>query len=103
LYDEWCDAERENLKERYLVILDRLRQYFFRQGDYTSTVEFCNIMLKKDNCLEEVHRRLIASYRALGARDKAIRQFKKCVKTLKAELGIEPSRVTCELYEKMRT
>jgi len=102
LFEEWCELERENLKERYLVILDRLSLYAFRQGNYASTVELCNTMLKKDNCLEEIHRRLIASYRALGARDKAIRQFNKCSQTLQKELGIDPSQTTFELYEKIR-
>jgi DNA-binding SARP family transcriptional activator len=103
LYQQWSEGERENLKERYLVILDRLSLYSFRKGDYKSTVELCNIMLKKDNCLEEIHRRLIASYRALGSRDKAIKQFTKCSETLKKELGIEPSQTTRELFDKIRT
>ena len=82
LYEDWCGPERENIKERYLVMLDRLSQYSFRKGNYNSTIELCNIMLKKDNCLEEIHRRLIASYRASGARGKAIKQYKKCAQTL---------------------
>lgn len=102
MYEDWCEGERENLKERYIVILDRLSLYSFRKGDYKSTVELCNIMLKKDNCLEEIHRRLIASYRALGSRDKAIKQFTKCSQMLKKELGIEPSQTTRELYDKIR-
>jgi DNA-binding SARP family transcriptional activator len=102
LYEEWCEPERENIKERYLVILDRLSLHAFRQGSYNSTIEICNTMLQKDNCLEEIHRRVIASYRALGARDKAIKQFKKCKQMLQKELGINPSQTTLELYEKIR-
>ncbi len=102
LYEQWSEGERENLKERYLVILDRLSLYSFRKGDYNSTVALCNIMLNKDNCLEEIHRRLIASYRALGSRDKAIKQYTRCSQTLQKELGIVPSQTTRELYEKIR-
>jgi hypothetical protein len=37
-----------------------------------------------------------------GDRAGAIRQFQRCVAALHEELGIKPSRRTCEVYERIR-
>ena len=56
------------------------------------------MMLEKDDCLENVHRKLILCYYRLGRRDKAIRQYYKCSEALRKELNIEPSQSTKELF-----
>ncbi len=97
-YEEWCESERENLKDRYLMLLERLSLHFFEEGNYTVAANICKRILEQDNCLENAHRRLIICYDRLAQRDRAIRQYQRCAKALREELGIDPSRETNELF-----
>ncbi len=97
-YDEWCESERDNMKEIYLFILDRMAAHFFANDAYPATIQVLQKMLGKDDCLEDVHRKLILCYYRLGYRDKAIRQYYKCAEILRKELNIEPSLSTRELF-----
>jgi len=99
--ENWIEMERENLREIYLNILGKLSLYFFQQGKYMISLQVCKEALQKDNCLEEVHRRIMACYFSLKMRDKAIRQFYKCAKILKEELEIEPSKTTLKLFKQI--
>lgn len=100
--ESWVELERENLREIFLAILGKLSLYYFQQGKYMVALQVCKEALKKDNCLEEVHRRMMACYYSLKMRDKAIRQFYKCEKIIKEELEIQPSTTTVELFKKIR-
>lgn len=99
MLEEWCESERDNLKETYLFILNRLSDYFFQQKSYTASVNVCRKILAKDPCIEETHQRLIICYQNLGMRDKAIRQFYLCEETLKKELSVRPSDYTRSLFQ----
>ena len=98
-YEEWCELERDNLKETYLILLDRLGTYFLQQEVYSMAESVFRMMLEKDDCLENIHRKLILCYYQLGRRDLAIRQYHKCVEALQKELNIEPSLSTKELFQ----
>jgi len=97
-YDEWCESERDNLKETYLVILNSLNTIFFERAEYDACVKICKKMLEKDPYLEDVHRRLMECYDQMGLRDLAKSQYLKCEKCLQEEFEIPPSRATQDLY-----
>ena len=99
--ENWIEIERDNLREIFLSILGKLSLYYFQQGKYMVALQVSKEALKKDNCLEEVHRRIMACYFSLKMRDKAIRHFYKCAKILNEELEIEPSKATLELFKKI--
>lgn len=98
LFEEWCESERDNLKETYLFILNRLSDFFFQQEAYTVAISVCQKILARDPCLEETHRRLIICYDRLGMRDKAIRQYFRCEEALKEELSVRPSDQMRQLF-----
>lgn len=98
-YEDWCEQERDNLKETYLILLDRLGTYFLKEEDCLMAEKVFRKMLEKDACLENVQRKLILCYYRLGRRDKAIRQYYKCAEALQKELNIEPSLSTKELFQ----
>jgi DNA-binding SARP family transcriptional activator len=102
-YEDWLDLEREHLKEVYLGILDRMSHHYSLDGDPYSAISLCERMLEKDACQEEVHRRLMLCYFKLGFRDKALKQYQRCVLCLRQELDVEPTSDTMRLYEKIRT
>lgn len=98
-YEEWCESERDQLKETYLQMLDRLGAHYFQKEQFRAAIQIFKKMLSKDNCLEAVHRKVILSYYQLGQRDKAVKQYHKCVSALQQELNIEPSQRTRELIQ----
>ena len=98
-YEEWCEQERDNLKETYLILLDRLGTYFLQEEACSMAEEAFRKMLEKDPCLENSHRKLMLCYYRLGRRDKAIKQYYKCAEALERELKIEPSHSTRELFK----
>jgi two-component SAPR family response regulator len=102
LYENWPGSERENFKEIYLFILDRLSEYYSQDGKPSTAARLCETILEKDNCREDIHRRLMRCYYKLEQRDKAAKQFRKCVEALKAELEVDPTRATIELYEQIK-
>ena len=102
IYASWTELERENLREIYLVVLDKLSHFYSLDGKPETAIDLCNTILKKDNCREEVHRRLMQCYYRLGEKAKAIKQFNKCKIILKNELEIVPSDVTITLYNKIK-
>ncbi len=100
--DDWCETERDNLREIYLFILNRLSTYAFEQKDYNACINLCQKMLAKDECLEDIHRQLMASYQALGLTDLAQKQYFKCEKALERELSMRPSETTRALFQKIK-
>ena len=102
LYESWPTQQRENLKEIYLVILDRLGEHYALDGHPDTAINLCDKILEKDICREDVYRRLMRCYYRLGQRDKALRVFKKCTEALKKELETEPARATIQLYEQVK-
>lgn len=103
LYDTWAASQREHFKEVHLVVLDRISKTYSLNGKPAQAVALCEDILARDNCREDVHRRLMLCYYRLDKRDKALKQFKKCEEILQAELEVKPTRATVELYEKIKT
>lgn len=102
LYEDWASLERENLKEIYLTILNRISNYYALNGKPATAISLCEQILQKDNCQEEVHRRIMRCYYRLGRRNRAIKQFHKCAEILKEELEVEPTQMTKNLYEQIK-
>ncbi len=102
LYDEWPSLERENLRETYLQVLDHLSELYVQEGKPALAAEMCERILEKDNCREDVHRRLMLCYAQLGHRDRALRHFRKCCEILRTELDVAPTAMTVRLVEEIR-
>ena len=101
-FENWCEYERDNLKEIYLYILNKLGIHFFTQQEYDACINIGKKMLKEDICLEEVHRKLMRSYYLLGQHDLAHMQYFKCKKALQEELNLNPSEPTVELFNRIQ-
>ena len=102
LYEDWSTLERENLKEIFLVALEKISESQFQMGNFTETITLCNVILQKDNCREEIYRRLMSCYKKTGRRDRALRVYSQCAQALRAELDAEPTSATTELFEKIK-
>lgn len=102
IYDDWSSLDRENLKEIYLVILDKISENFMHNGNNHEAISVCKKILEKDNCREDIYRRLMECFYSAGHRARAIKIFRKCTKALKAELEVEPTAATIQLYRKIK-
>lgn len=101
-YEDWPVLTRERLRVMQLEALDRLGQIYFAQGQYAACANLCQQMLAADSCREDAHCRLMRCYARLGQYPPALRQYQACVEALRAELDVEPSPGTIELYERIR-
>jgi DNA-binding SARP family transcriptional activator len=102
LYEDWSTLERENLKEIFLVALEKISECRLQAGSLEETISICKVILERDGCREEIYRRLMCCYQKAGRRDKALCTYRQCVRSLKSELDVEPSAATIELYRKIK-
>ena len=102
LYEDWPILQRESLKDNYLVILDHLSRYHLEAGQYTTCIHFCRKILAKDDCREDVYRRLMRCYNRRGQPNLALRQYHLCSETLSRELDVSPAPETVSLYNQIR-
>ncbi len=58
-------------------------------------------ILAIDDCIEEVHRRLMICYYRNRRRGKALRQYNECCEALREKLGAEPAEETERLYRRI--
>jgi two-component SAPR family response regulator len=89
IYDSWSSLDRENLKEIYIVILDKISENLMNNGNHREAIRTCEKILEKDNCREDIYRRLMLCYSLLEQRDKALKIYRKCYKVLKNELEVK--------------
>jgi DNA-binding SARP family transcriptional activator len=102
-YEDWPGLQREQSRQAYLSIADRLSAHYAQQGEYTPAMALCQKVLVKDNCCEKAHRRLMQCYLAQGQRHLAVRQYQACVEVLKEEFDLQPSEETVALYHHIAT
>ena len=101
-YQEWCLFERERFRQIYLATLDKLMLNCEVSGEYEAGITYGMRILRFDQAREHTHRRLMRLFCLSGNRTDALRQYEKCSFVLERELGIKPSMVTVNLYEKIR-
>jgi LuxR family maltose regulon positive regulatory protein len=94
---EWCIAQREELRERYVQALLRLGGVYLEQGDEAARRTY-EKALQADNFREEAYRGLMRCHMQAGERASAIQVYQRCRQLLRQELGIVPSDETEALY-----
>ncbi|KAA3612186.1 MAG: hypothetical protein DWQ05_19480 [Calditrichaeota bacterium] len=102
LYEEWPTLERENLREKYFNVLERLSYHYIKMKKFQEAIQMCQQILNRDSCREDVHRKLMLCHYYSGQRDRALIQFQRCQKSMHDDLGVVPSKATIELKEKIR-
>jgi DNA-binding SARP family transcriptional activator len=101
VYEDWSSLERQRLREKYLAALEAVALLYAGRGNLQQAVEVFQQLVAEDPYREPAHRELMRSYYRLGDRAAAIRQYQSCVKLLREELGLSPSRDTEDLYLKI--
>jgi len=99
LYDDQTIIRRETLRDIYLIVMGKLADYSFDNGDYEESIIYCQKIIARDNCREDAYRRLMRCYSRLGNRNRAIRWYEICCRAIQTELDTTPERSTIELYK----
>jgi DNA-binding SARP family transcriptional activator len=101
-YEDWPVTTREHLLLAYLDVLDRLGGLAFEQGQYGACVALCRLLVDKDPCREDGHRRLMRCFTRQGQPHLALRQYRACANALDRELGVDPDPATVALAQRIR-
>ena len=101
-YQDWCLYERERLQHLYLALLDKLMDYCEAHEAYEDGLAFGQRILRYDRARERTHRRLMRLHYLAGDRTAALRQYQRCVASLKEDLDVDPADRTRRLYEMIR-
>jgi DNA-binding SARP family transcriptional activator len=101
LYEDWTVLPREELKDKYLLILTRLSQYNMAAMDLDGCIRRSHALLTKEPCREDAYQRLMQCYARLGQRGSAVRWYQICERTLLQELDVAPSEETRRLFREI--
>jgi DNA-binding SARP family transcriptional activator len=102
-YQDWCIFERERFQMMNLLLLDKLVQYCEVHQKYDEGLVYGWRILRHDHAYERAHRQLMRLYSMAGDRTQALHQYERCTDALHAELGVEPSARTKQLYEQIQS
>jgi DNA-binding SARP family transcriptional activator len=102
-YEDWPVLTRERLRVVYLDTLDRLSHLYFAQGQYGSCITLCKVIVQRDSCREDAHRRLMRCFSRQGQTHLALRQYQVCADALQAELTVDPDPSTVTLRDQIRS
>ena len=101
-YQDWPVTAREHLLLAYLDVLDRLSSLSFDRRQYGACVALCRLLVEKDPCREDGHRRLMRCFTRQGQPHLALRQYQACADALDRELGVDPDPATVTLAQRIR-
>ena len=101
-YEDWCAERRDHLAAVHIQLLLALAEAHQERGAPSVSAARLREVLQHDPTREDAHRRLMALYASLGARDQAMRQFQVCEDALKRELDLAPEQSTVELYREIQ-
>jgi DNA-binding SARP family transcriptional activator len=99
VYEDWCQHEREALRDRFLNALACLMQYHQMRREWDAAIAHGKRLLRHDVLLEHIHRDLMHCYYRAGNRPFALKQFLECARCLSEELNVGPMEETTTLYQ----
>ncbi len=100
-YDDWVMLERERLQAVFEREVERLLEQLKNEQRWTEMLEWGEHWIAYGQKPEPAYRALMNAYGALGNRSKVAYTFDRCVKELRDDLGVEPSELTLDLFEKL--
>ncbi len=95
---EWAEARRETLRRLRRTAALELAALDLQAAAPLASVGELEALPRSDETDEAVHRALIQAYLAGGQRDRASRQYERCLEVLRRELGVGPEAETAALH-----
>jgi DNA-binding SARP family transcriptional activator len=100
-FEAWLRQERESLHTLALAAMHELAQDLLQAGLLKEAGAIARRQINLEPWRETAHRQLMQAYALDGDRANALAQFELCRKSLRTELGIEPSPETAALHEEI--
>lgn len=101
-FDDWAAVQREVWRRRLGLILDRLSEIQFAQGEFSSAAETASLWIALDALNEVAYRRKMRAHFGAGERGQALETYNACRAVLAAELSVEPEPDTQVLAARIR-
>ena len=101
VYAPWADKKREELREKYIKLLNKMANLHERQGAVKKTIDCYKKAIQTDPILEESYQRLMSFYSGRGMYNDALRTYEDCKKALKKVLRTKPDSTTTAIYNKI--
>lgn len=98
-FEAWATQERYAWERLYLEVLATLIRERAARREYDAAIAYARCYLATDDLAEDVHRRLIELYAAVGNRSAALLQYERCAVVLERELGVSPLPETWAVYQ----
>lgn len=89
--DDWLHEEREGLRQIRLHALESLARGLSASGRHADAIQAALAAIRLEPLRETAHHVLIEIHLAEGNWSEACRQFERCRRLLREELGVEPS------------
>ncbi|MGD2077431.1 MAG: protein kinase, partial [Chloroflexota bacterium] len=100
-FEHWAQVKRELYARRALDGLEILSSIYTREKNFSRARTLVDRQLQIDNLREGAYRQMMQLLALAGRREEALRVYEKCRRLLAEELGMDPSRRTTELYERI--
>jgi ATP/maltotriose-dependent transcriptional regulator MalT/DNA-binding SARP family transcriptional activator len=91
IYDNWSEEKRLLYRKRYLDVLHKLAGLYLREREFDNAIRCSNQIIAQDQLRESAYLIAIQSHISSGNRKAAVDLYKRLQKTLRNELGVEPS------------
>jgi two-component SAPR family response regulator len=101
LYAPWADKKREELRTKYIELLNTMARLYERQGALRKAIDCYKKVIQADPLLEEPYQKLMTFYSSKGIYNEALRIYDDCKKALKKELKTKPDSTTTAIYNKV--
>ncbi|HEY8145611.1 MAG TPA: BTAD domain-containing putative transcriptional regulator, partial [Kofleriaceae bacterium] len=100
-YEDWIDAERTRLAQRFARALAELADDAARRGDHQAVADWARRRVQHDPLDEAASLQLMRASAATGNRAEALKAFHACSSALARELGVEPGAPMAEAHERL--
>jgi DNA-binding SARP family transcriptional activator len=101
IYASWPDKKREELRSKYLEMLNKMAGLHEKQGSLKKAMDCYKKAIQVDPLIEESYQKLMTFYSNKGMYNEALRIYEDCKKALKRELKAPPDSTTTAIYKKI--
>ena len=102
IYSDWTTERREELRRNYVDAVIRLAGIELEQGNYERALKQYRLAIAQEPYREDAHRGVMQSLAQGGRQSEAQQHFLDFAQALMAELEVQPTAETEELYSKIR-
>jgi len=102
LYEDWCQSERESLKNDYVNLMKELATEHLRRGENGEAVSRLEKAIAKDPGREDLYRKQMTVCCQSGNRAGIEEAYRRCSSYLQENYEVSPSQQTTELYRRLR-